>query len=133
MTNDEYMYFVLTMENKDMVGIRARMETDTAIRMLHAASGICSEGGEIMDEIKKHIFTGVPLNRTKVIEELGDLQFFVVLLTSVMGLTIDDIMKTNQGKLKVRYRDKFSEESCKNRDTEKEIKTINDLMLSDKK
>lgn len=55
------------------------METMTAERcdMLHMAGCICEEAGELFSAIKRHVFYNKPLDMDNVIEELGDIEFYM--------------------------------------------------------
>ena len=39
--------------------------------LLHGAMGLCTESGEIMDALKRHIFYGSPLDILNIKEEIG--------------------------------------------------------------
>lgn len=80
-------------------------KADTASGMLnHAALGVAGEAGELVDVIKKHTIYGKPLDRTNVIEELGDLRFYIQALQNVLGISESDVLQANADKLSKRYR-----------------------------
>lgn len=67
------------------------------------ALGLAGEGGEAIDVVKKYLFHGKPLDRDKLIEELGDqLWYFQCLLEAVDG-TFQEVAEKNREKLKRRY------------------------------
>src|ERR1700677_3795449 len=39
------------------------------LRLLHVGMGLCTEAGEFVDQLKRHIFYGRPIDRTNLIEE----------------------------------------------------------------
>src|SRR6187551_2079419 len=51
--------------------------TPAKCNLMHAAIGIASEGGEILDCVKKYIIYNKDLDRDNLIEELGDMEFFM--------------------------------------------------------
>src|SRR5690554_4006225 len=45
--------------------------------LLHMTCGVSGEAGELLDAIKKHVFYRKPLDMENVIEELGDIEFYL--------------------------------------------------------
>lgn len=124
MKEQEYNEMVNWLENKDFEGIASRMTPDT-IRLLHAAIGMATEAGEVLDAVKKVLFYGRPVDTHNLIEELGDLDFYQEIAKSVLNVTDEEIRATNHAKLDgVRYKNGFSEEAALNRDLEKERKAL---------
>ncbi len=76
---------------------------DKTLRMVHASMGIAGEAGEVVDAIKKHWVNGKPLDKENVLEECGDILFYVSGLLSLCGFTMDDAMRHNMEKLSKRY------------------------------
>ena len=70
---------------------------------LHMAIGISGEAGELLDAIKKWVIYGKPLDVENVIEELGDIFFFIEGLQNDLGLTREAIIAENIKKLNKRY------------------------------
>ena len=122
-TNKEYMEGVLKTESCDFEKIKERM-TDAIIRLNHAITGICTEAGEIADGLKKHIFYGKPLDKVNMVEELGDLYWYINIAQDVLDITTEEVQAINNAKLRARYGSKFSEEAAINRDLEKERKIL---------
>ena len=85
----------------------------------HMASCIPSEAGELFDAVKKWIIYDKPLSaeqRENVIEELGDLEFYMEGLRQVMLVTREETLQANIEKLSVRYTSmKYSNEAAQNR------------------
>lgn len=71
--------------------------------MWHAATGVAGEAGELLDAIKKHVVYGKPLDLANVVEELGDLEFYMQQLRNNLGLTREECLQANVAKLSVRY------------------------------
>ena len=70
---------------------------------LHMAIGISGEAGELLDAIKEWVLYGKPLDVENVIEELGDLFFYIQGLQNDLGLTREAIIAENMKKLNKRY------------------------------
>jgi NTP pyrophosphatase (non-canonical NTP hydrolase) len=64
------------------------MQLNRTERLENAALGLIGEAGEIADLIKKHRHHGHPLDRDKVIDECGDLLWYVAQMCSVLEYEI---------------------------------------------
>lgn len=119
----DYIENVLKTESPVTPELVARMSDKSNIRLLHAAIGMCTESGEFIDQLKKHIFYGKPLDKVNLKEELGDMLFYIGIAMDELGTDFDTEQRKNIAKLKARYGDKFSSEAAINRDldTEREI------------
>ncbi len=82
--------------------------TDPRERACLAAMGLMSEAGELGDVWKKHLFHGQPLDEDKVLDEMGDVLWYFVLMCIDNGISFQDIMERNMEKLKERDADKLS-------------------------
>ncbi len=94
------------------------------LRLLHAGMGMATESGEFLDQLKKHLFYGKDLDETNLIEELGDLMWYIAVAASALGVTIEKFQRLNIDKLKARYPERFSEERAENRDLDVERKVL---------
>lgn len=83
--------------------------------MLHMAVGISGESGELLDAIKKAVIYQKPLDRVNVIEELGDLEFYMEGLRQGLGITREETIEANIAKLSVRYGKQYSDQSAQDR------------------
>lgn len=72
------------------------------------AMGLAGEAGEVVDLIKKHKYHGVPLNREKLIKELGDVRWYFEAICSVIGVSMEEIEQQNIEKLRARYPNGFN-------------------------
>lgn len=119
---NEYIPSALkTMSNGDEIKNRIIPRTAT----VHAAMGLSTEANEILDAVKKHVFYGKELSRKNLIEEIGDLIWYLAVLVHFEGLPdIESILDANIEKLKKRYGEKFDSEKAINRDVEKELEHI---------
>lgn len=71
--------------------------------LMHAAAGISGEAGELLDAIKKVWVYGKPIDIANIIEELGDMEFYMQALRTRLGLFRDDTIEANMRKLRKRY------------------------------
>lgn len=70
---------------------------------LHMALGIAGEAGEVVDAVKKNVIYCKPVNRENVVEELGDLEFYMEGLRQGLGITREECLAHNIAKLQKRY------------------------------
>ena len=78
--------------------------------------GIAGEGGEIVDLMKKHLYQGHDFDEMKLMEETGDLLYYVVDLCVILyGLDMTEVMLMNMDKLINRYPEGFSAEKSLHR------------------
>jgi NTP pyrophosphatase (non-canonical NTP hydrolase) len=113
MNYDEYSKFVDScikpgQEIKDSL-------TPEQCHLLHMAVGISGEAGELLDAIKKHTIYQKPLDRENVIEELGDLIFYMQGIINVLDLEGDEIIERNVAKLQKRYAHGYSDQAAQDR------------------
>lgn len=76
--------------------------------LIHYSMGIASEAGELLDAVKKHTMYNKELDRDNVIEELGDLEFYMQAMRLVLGVTREQVIQANVLKLSKRYVNGFS-------------------------
>jgi len=85
--------------------------------LMHATLGLASEAGEVADNVKRHVAYGKDLDRANLIEEAGDLLWFVALLADTLGVSLEQIAASNIAKLAARYPNlKFDSEHATQRD-----------------
>ena len=88
-------------------------------RLLTGAIGICSEGGELLDIVKKLLFQGkepTPELREKIKLELGDVMWYVQQVLIWGGWSLEEVLAENTKKLGGRYPEGFSVEKSENRE-----------------
>jgi NTP pyrophosphatase (non-canonical NTP hydrolase) len=98
---DAYASMVATLA-KSGADVLAGLTPDTA-HQLHMAVGIAGEAGELLDAIKKAAVYCKPIDVANVIEELGDLEFYMEGLRSNLGITRQETLDANFEKLSIRY------------------------------
>lgn len=80
--------------------------------LVHMALGIAGEAGEIVDAIKKAAVYGKPLDLPNVIEELGDLEFYMAGMRQMLGVSRHETLQANIEKLQKRYVDGYSDRAA---------------------
>lgn len=84
--------------------------------LLHMAVGISGESGELLDAVKKSAIYQKPIDRENVIEELGDLEFYMEGLRQGLGITREECLQGNIAKLSKRYNGlKYSNQAAQDR------------------
>lgn len=89
-------------------------------RLLNAALGLCGEGGEFADTIKKWRFHGHQLDTAHLRKELGDIAWYVALACEALGTTLGQVMAENVEKLRQRYPDGFDPARSQQREPERD-------------
>jgi len=96
------------------------------IQMLHAAIGITTEAGELLETIFFSMFGGIPLDVPNLIEELGDGEWYASVMRDQLGISQEDVQRGNIAKLRSRYPErKWEETAAIHRDTNAEIQAMN--------
>lgn len=70
---------------------------------LHCALGVCGEAGELADAIKKEHIYNKPTDLANIIEELGDLRFYMQAVMNLYGIDEREVLQGNANKLGKRY------------------------------
>lgn len=78
--------------------------TPSKMDCLHMASKACSETGELMDAVGKWCYYNKALHLQNVIEELGDLEFYMAGIRQQLGIERDQTLQANMDKLAERYK-----------------------------
>lgn len=77
--------------------------------MLHMVMGMAGEVGELLDAIKKSVIYRKPLDMDNVIEEFGDIEFYMEGLRQVLLISRESTLIANQNKLLVGHNARYSE------------------------
>lgn len=94
-TIDRYAKFVPTVMGP---------ETET---IQYAAIAIGGEAGEVLDYVKKVTYHGIPLDKDKLDEEVGDVLWGIQAYCTGRGITMEYLMEKNMAKLQKRYPNGF--------------------------
>jgi NTP pyrophosphatase (non-canonical NTP hydrolase) len=119
-----YIENAKTTDIPDYEVVNRRLLNWRTIRFLHAAMGICTETGELMDALKKHLIYGKDIDNINVVEEVGDLFWYVAILADAFEFTFEDSMEKNIAKLKARYPNRFTEKDATLRNLERERQVL---------
>ena len=109
----EFVDAVTSQESKDYISFNSRcfeIQKDPdgipVHRLLTAALGICAEGGEFTEVVKKIVFQGKPVNDENIFHmkrELGDIMWYVAQACMALDTDFNEIIEMNVEKLKARY------------------------------
>lgn len=86
--------------------------------LIHMVLGVAGEAGELVDAVKRHAIYGKSLDVDNVIEELGDLEFYMSNIRQSIGVTRELTLERNMAKLKGkngRYKDGYSDQAATDR------------------
>lgn len=83
--------------------------------LINSVMGLCGESGEAIDIVKKHLAQGHELDTEKLINELGDIAWYLAECATVLDVTLEEILTKNIEKLKNRYPEGFKESDSINR------------------
>jgi len=110
MKANEYQKLAMTTLNKDL------SEKDV---LINGVMGLCGEAGEVIDLVKKHLHQGHDLDKEKMVNELGDVCWYIAELATALNVNLEDIMIGNIDKLKKRFPEGFTiEDSISRKDME---------------
>ena len=87
-------------------------------RLLTAALGICAEGGEFTEIVKKCIFQGKPMDEHTIYHlkrEMGDILWYIAQGCIALDTSIEDVLYMNIEKLEDRYPNGFESFRSENR------------------
>ena len=104
MTGNEYQRLAMTTLNPTL------SKKDV---LINGVMGLCGESGEAIDIVKKHLHQGHPLDKEKLVKELGDIAWYLAETAYALDVDLDEVLEGNIAKLKARYPEGF--------DTEKSI------------
>jgi NTP pyrophosphatase (non-canonical NTP hydrolase) len=103
---NEYQKLALTTLNKEL---------NEKEMLTNGLMGLSGESGEAIDLLKKHLFHSHPLDKEKLILELGDIAWYLAEASFALGISLEEVLTKNIEKLKKRYPEGFSKENSINR------------------
>jgi NTP pyrophosphatase (non-canonical NTP hydrolase) len=93
--------------------------------LVHAALGLFTESGELLEHIHDVLTGSVELDKVNVFEEVGDCHWYLGLLHRFLGTLPSQAYEANIAKLRKRYPDRFTEEKAqheaRNLEAEREL------------
>lgn len=106
MTVNEYQKMAMRTLNPDL---------DKKDVLINGVMGLCGESGEVIDIVKKHLAQGHPLDREKMIKELGDVAWYLAETACALDVELETVLQRNLDKLRARYPEGFDAERSINR------------------
>lgn len=93
-------------------------------KLVHYSLGLAGEAGEIVDTVKKTLRDGKVLDKVNLVEEAGDILWYLTNLLSAVDSSLEEAMKKNIAKLEARYPEGFTEQAGIDRDVVKERRIL---------
>lgn len=91
-------------------------DTNNLDRLLvNGVMGLCGEAGEAIDIVKKWKFQGHPLDADHLINELGDVAWYLAVTCTAIGIPLEEVLLRNKKKLRARYPEGFDTELSQHR------------------
>lgn len=98
----------MTIDEYQALAERTARDADGSLPAVeYLGLGLCGEAGEVADLIKKFSRHGKAFDATRLADELGDVLWYIAILSSRIGLTLDEVASSNVEKLRRRYPDGF--------------------------
>ncbi len=113
MSPHEYIQNALRTETKQY---RFSTTDEVTPRIEHAVMGLVTEAGECMDALKKAKIYGKQLDKVNLMEEAGDIMWYLAILADELGVSFEDMWEKNIAKLRVRFPEKYTNELADNHD-----------------
>lgn len=103
--------------------------------LIEGALGLSGEAGEVIDLIKKFEFQGHGLSEEDIINELGDVLWYITRIATALNVKLKYIPISNIDKLNKRYPNGFKAENSINREENciTDIKTEDDFIINSSK
>lgn len=102
-------------EYQQFAGVTANPDLDEKINIAVLALGLPGESGEVADHVKKWLGHGHELDKNKMLKEIGDVLWYVAVLSNALGFSLQEVAQANIDKLRARYPGGFSVEASQNR------------------
>jgi NTP pyrophosphatase (non-canonical NTP hydrolase) len=82
------------------------------VELIHAALGLSGETGEVVDIIKKYAINGKLLDVVHLIEEVGDVLWYIQLMCINLNIPMTEILTLNRQKLEKRFPEGYSDKAA---------------------
>lgn len=86
--------------------------------LINGVMGLCGEAGEAIDLVKKHLAQAHPLNREALLEELGDVAWYLAETAWALDASLEEVLQQNLDKLNRRYPEGFDAARSLHRESE---------------
>lgn len=100
----------IEIQHSDMVSRLSKPGADilasldaSKVDIWHHATGASTETGELLTAVKALVVYGRLIDRDNVVEEMGDLEFFMQGLRNAIGISREETLRHNINKLAKRY------------------------------
>jgi len=91
------------------------MLAPSEVNMIHMCLGLSGEVGELVDAIKKSVIYNQNMDMENVIEELGDIEFYMEGLRQQLSISREQVLEANILKLRKRYQNGYSDKAAQAR------------------
>jgi NTP pyrophosphatase (non-canonical NTP hydrolase) len=105
------------MKYRDLVIRNCAKDLDLEEQLILVALGLTGEAGEVADLIKKVFYHKHPLDKEKLILELGDCLWYIEYASLALGITREEIEQKNIEKCLRRYPNGFNSKDSIKRET----------------
>lgn len=83
--------------------VKAGIRNEACDTLAHAVLGLCGEAGEVANEFKKqYMYNGGKLDTARLVDELGDVRWYLELACIQLGIDVSDLEAANTKKLVLR-------------------------------
>lgn len=110
----------MTINEYQALAQRTANQKRPSAKLENACLGLAGEAGEVCDILKKYLFQGHKFDRSHLIEEAGDIAWYLAELAAGLGVELEEILIQNIAKLRRRYPQGFDPERSIHREKEME-------------
>lgn len=110
----------LTTYSGFVFGLIKKYPNNPNLAIAHLGLGVAGEAGELADALKKVAIYEKPVDRANLVEELGDLNFFMEAIQLEFDISDEEIIQSNFEKLRKRYAQGYSDKAAQERADKKE-------------
>ena len=105
----------MTVNEYHGAAMRTAPKLDEDSMLIDAALGLTGEAGEVADIVKKSYYQGHELDFDVIVEELGDVAWYIALACQALGVSMETVLQKNIDKLRQRYPNGFDACMSRNR------------------
>lgn len=114
------LFYGKALENHRLFSTTSLQHRPEIANIVHAMLGCVTEAGELAEHVRDILGGKKPLDRTNLVEELGDLLWYVALGLRELPSSFEEAFNVNLVKLHTRFPEKFTAEAALNRDLKAE-------------
>lgn len=75
--------------------------------LINIASGLSTEANEVLKDVQRYCYCGKGLDKDHILEECGDVLWYISAICSHLGLSLEECMNQNLVKVIKRYSDRY--------------------------